>query len=244
MRPSIHYLRLMVLIALSGLCLLLAACEVEEELKLNVDGSGTYRVRILVEKEVGEALQEIRKDAQARGFTVVEEGETANRKFVVVARDFKNVSELNDKDDTYALDIEQSSPFKRTYHLSLNFRGNPSASGFSRSMEVSMPATVASTNVGTATGSTVRWDCSHPGTLEVQAAGLVLPLTSNQRKVVLAVLILGALLLVGVRVARWRPPSCRNCGTRIEPNAKFCPKCGTQRDVAPPSGETPGSGSR
>lgn len=232
MRPSTRNLRLRTLIALSALCLLLAACEVEEELKLNADGSGTYRARILVEKEVGEALQEVRKDAPTRGFTVVEEGETANRKFVVVARDFKNVSELNDKDDTYALDVERSSPFKATYHLSLNFRSNPSASGFSRNMQVSMPATVASTSAGTATGSTVRWDCSHAGTLDVQAAGLVLPLTSNQRKMALAVLVLGVLLLVGVRVARRKPQSCRNCGTRIEPNAKFCPKCGTQRDAA------------
>jgi hypothetical protein len=237
MHGTTRRLQLRVLIALSALCLLLSACEVEEELELNADGSGTYRARILVEKEVGEALQEVRNDAQKRGFIVAEEGETANRKFIVVAREFQNVVELNDKDDTYALDVAQISPFKATYRLSLNFRSNPAASGFSRSIQVSMPATVASTSAGTVTGSSVRWDCSQPGTLEVQAAGLVLPLTGSQRKLALGLLVFGALLLVGVRIARRKPRSCPNCGARLEPNAKFCLKCGARRDSAPPPTE-------
>jgi len=231
--------KICLLLALAAVCLMLAACEVEEEIKLNADGSGTYRARILVEKEVGDALKEVRGDAEKRGFKVVEEGETANRKFVAIAREFQNIAELNDKEDTYQLEIDRSSFFKSSYHLTLNFGGNPSASGFSRNVEVTMPAAVASTNVGTVTGKSVRWDCSHPGSLDVQAAGFALPLKGGQLRIILVVLVLGALLLVGIRIARRKPAPapaqarCEKCGEPLAPGAKFCPKCGAQHGMPP-----------
>jgi LppM domain/zinc-ribbon domain len=243
MRPVARRLRLHALIALSALCLLLAACEDEEEIKLNADGSGTYRARILVEKEVGDALQEVRKELQARGATVVEEGETENRKFIVVSRDFKSVSELNDKDDTYALAVERSGLLKAAYHLTLNFRDDPSSSGFSRTVQVTMPADIENSTAGTVAGRTVRWDCSKPGTLDVQAAGMVLPLTGSRRALAVGVLLLGAMLLVGLRVARRKPRVCGTCGARLQPDARFCRNCGTQRDeeASPAAGAPPSS---
>lgn len=237
MRHPNQLRNLCILLALSVLCLIVSACEVEEEIKLNADGSGTYRARILVEKEVGDALKEVRGDAEKRGFKVVEEGETANRKFVVITRDFQNIAELNDKEDTYQLDVDRSSLFKSSYHLALNFGGNPSASGFSRNVQVTMPATIASTNVGTVTGDSVRWDCSHPGNLDVQAAGFALPLKSGQRGIILGVLAIGALLLVGLRIARRKPAPapvrCEKCGEPLAPGAKFCPKCGAPHGLPP-----------
>lgn len=216
--------------AMSAICLSLVACEVEEEIRLEADGTGSYRVKVMIEKEMGEVLSKLRSDAPRRGFTVVEEGETADRKFIVMARAFQDVAELNDDEDRYLLEVERSNPLTASYRLALDFGSNPSANGFSRTLRVFMPARVRSASAGTIDGSAVSWDCSHPGQVEIRAAGFAPTLIGKQRTVGVAVIAGGALLLAGLRLRRRRAASCSRCGSRLEGGLRFCPSCGAEQD--------------
>lgn len=66
--------------------LLLLSCTVDEDLRINSDGSGTYRVRISVPKTFSEGFGDLRKEAVKNGFTVMEEGETERERFFVISK--------------------------------------------------------------------------------------------------------------------------------------------------------------
>ena len=217
---------------LSAACFLLTGCEIEENIVLNADGSGSYVARVAVEKEVGEAIGEVRSEAEKRGFRVVEEGETADRRFLVVRREFHDISELNDEKDSYGLSTERKGLLRRVFHLTLAFRSTPAENGFTRTVKITMPTTISSASAGTVDGTSVEWDCSRPGTLQVEAAGLVLE-PRLQRAAILGGLAVGLLVLAGILATRWRRQArCRRCGAALRAGARFCESCGTPRERA------------
>ena len=212
------------------------ACEVEESLILNADGSGTYRAKVSIEKEFGEALSNLRSEVDKKGYRVVEEGETKTHRFVVLARDFKDVAELNDDEDTYALQIDRPSPVKGVYRLTLTFDGNATESGFERRTRVTMPAAVKQASVGQVSGRSVEWDSSHGGTMSIEASGFVVPLTKKQRWLALGVMAIGVVAIAALRLRRRATgPRCAKCGRGVAAEARFCPSCGASHEADLPA---------
>ncbi len=159
--------------------LLLSACKVEETIDLRADGSGTYRAKVSVTKDLGEALDKVKQEAGQHGLRVLEEGQTVDEKFVVVGRDFSKVSDLGDKDDTYSLVVARASSFRRSYRFEAILRQNVAASGFQRVLHVNMPGSVDSSSSGHVSSSTVEWPCSQGGQLDVVASGFAIPELSS-----------------------------------------------------------------
>jgi hypothetical protein len=159
--------------------LLLSACEVEETIDLHADGSGTYRAKVSVSKDFGEALDKVKQEAGQHGLRVLEEGQTAEEKFVVVGREFSKVSDLGDKDDTYSLVVAREGLFRRSYRFEAILRQNVAASGFERVLRVRMPGSVDSSSSGQASSHMVEWPCSQGGQLDVVASGFAIQELSN-----------------------------------------------------------------
>ena len=71
-------------VALLVLLALLGGCQVEEELELHADGSGSHRVKVTVPKDFGEALQEVKQKATGQHYHFVEEGQAGDSRFLVM----------------------------------------------------------------------------------------------------------------------------------------------------------------
>lgn len=230
-----HPLRLRAFVLLAFLCFWLIGCELEETLVLNADGSGTYSARILLPKEFAGAIGDLKAKATAEGFQVVEESETVDRKVLVIRKDFRDVSELNDNSNHYSLRVDQSSKWKRAYELSLD-TGSGSGDGIQkRTMTIVLPVAVTSATSGTVTGREVRWDATSGGSIHVAASGYLLPfgMTPLQTGIALAAVAAASLLFLRGR----RPRTCPACGVGSDGSARFCGSCGVkvtrQRLVSP-----------
>jgi hypothetical protein len=162
-------------VALLVLLALLGGCQVEEELQLHADGSGSHRVKVSVPKDFGEALQALKQKAIGQHYHLVEEGQAGDSRFLVMARDFANVSELNDNEDTFALNIDAAGAFRRRYRLDVAYKGNAAVMNFERVLRVRMPAAVDTSTAGQVSSDRVEWSCSRGGQLRVVASGFAMP---------------------------------------------------------------------
>lgn len=190
-------------LAVVVMSLLFVACLIEEDLRINGDGSGTYRVRITVPKELG-GLGELRRESEKQGFTVLEEGSTEQENFIVVRKEFTDISSLSDSGNTFELTTTETGFLRRDYSLRIRIGGG-GFTGFKRRMVITMPAEVKSTTAGESSGNRITWE-NAAGSLEATASGLYVPLSRNQRMSLLAVAVLGLLLIVAVRRARTPVP--------------------------------------
>jgi hypothetical protein len=211
--------------AIALLCFLslaLFGCELEDQLRIDADGSGTYRAKFLVEKEFGDALTKVREEAAKNGFRVAEEGETATRKFVVISKELKSLSELNDSSNRFELTVTDDGFLRKKYLLHAHVS---SLSGFHRQLTIDLPGSPQSTSVGELSGGHVIWDCTHGGDIEVASAGFALAPTRNQEMALLAVV--GLVLLMAVRSRRKRATlACRSCHAPLTEGVQFCANCG------------------
>lgn len=99
------------LASLAAVCAVLLSFKVEENLNINPDGTETHSARISIENQFGDAMQETPVDSEKHGFAVVDEGETADDRYLDTSREFKEVSELNN-DDHPSLVIDRPTAFK------------------------------------------------------------------------------------------------------------------------------------
>src|ERR1051325_5169953 len=199
-------------LSLLVVCALLTACELDETLTIRSAGDGTYVVRIAVEKQFGEVLDKLKSESQEKGFTVVSQSETPDRKVLVLRRDFHNVSELSDENDTYALRISHPSRFKVSYALFVTTRASAASNGFQkRTMRITMPVSITTASSGTASGHTVEWDVTNGGSLQVDAAGVVLPYGINGDTAIASLLVLAAIVVLLVFRRRRTAPICGSC---------------------------------
>jgi hypothetical protein len=220
---------------LIALVLLTLSCELEDEVRINRDGSGTYRVKVLVEKQLQSGIPEIREKALKDGFRLIEEGETATRYFLVMEHDFKNVGELDSKDGL-SFTAAKAGWLRERY----DFKASPPSSareGFSRQLTIVMPARIERSTAGEVHGNTVVWDCTKGGTLEVTAEGFVLAPESMPLAVSgviaafgLATLISVGLVLFGLRRDRMAL-HCPSCLAEKSRDARFCVNCGAAEAV-------------
>lgn len=164
-RPSIAILLLAVASAT------LAGCEVEEQLHLAADGTGSYQARVTVDHAFAAVLSRLKDQADRRSFQIIEETSDANGQSVILARDFERVSDLDDDSASYRFEIERRSPLRRAYRLTVELRDNFLASGFDRRLVIRMPAPIRDSSAGEVSGETVVWDCSEGGTLILEAEG-------------------------------------------------------------------------
>lgn len=212
--------------------LLLLACAVEEDLRLEFDGSGTYRVKVTIPKDLADGFGDLRKQAEKDGFVIAEEGETEAERFIVMRKEFTNVSSLNDDNSRFELTMTDRGLLRREYR----FRATLQSVGFGayqRHFTITMPCNVTSASDGTIDGSRVQWNASHGGTIEVAASGFYLPGSRNQRLLVIAIAVLSVALLVFRRRSPIQPKAvCANCQTHLSPDARFCRKCGAGTPVA------------
>jgi hypothetical protein len=181
------------------LALLVLSCELEDEIRINPDGSGTYRTKLLVEKQLASALPEVRKEAEKNGFRIVEEGETDTRRFIVMERDFKSVSEVGDERNRMAFTATKHGWFRQRYEFTASLPSS-SSDGFSRQLTLTLPGSIQQSTGGVIRGNTVVWDASKGGSLQVTSIGLA-PSASRWLTIIA---VLGVVLLAIVLVvSKW-----------------------------------------
>jgi hypothetical protein len=212
--------------------LLILACEIEEDLRIESDGSGRYSARISVPKELGD-FGELRKEAEKNGFAIMQEGETPKERFIVIRKDFTDISALNDSHARYELTMTESGFLRREYRLRASLEAIGFGS-FKRRLTVAMPGKVSSTTHGEIDGSRVKWDTSAGGSLEIASAGFHLPLSRNQSRGLMVTIIGGALLLLALRFRRRRASNgvCLTCNSPLRNGVRFCGICGANTPVA------------
>ena len=219
--------RLRALLLLAFLCFGLLGCELEETLTLNADGSGNYLARILIDKQFGEAVGNIKSKAIAEGYKIVEESETPDRKVLVIRKDFRDVSELSDKSDNYSLRIDQPSKWKRAYSLDFSTRSSTGNGIQKRTLTVVLPMGVTSSSAGTVSGRSVSWDATQGGSLHVESSGYLLPFGMKPLHAGAILTVVAAALLLLLR-SRRGPQPCSSCGDVAEPTSRYCGSCGAQ----------------
>lgn len=221
------------------LALLALSCEIEDEIRLNRDGSGRYRAKILIQKQLASAIPEIRKEAVKEGMRIVEEGETETRHFIVMERDFKDISEVGDSKNRMSFTTAKAGWFRERYVLSASLPSS-SGDGFSRQLTLVLPAPIERNTAGEARGNTIVWDCTKGGTLEVEAVGFVFPFGAPPLAIlgVIAVAAAGAVVVVMLRRRPAAESHCPACGASRTAGARFCANCGAA-DAVP---VTEGSG--
>jgi hypothetical protein len=217
------------------LALLTAGCEIEEEIRLNPDGTGLYRAKVMLEKELVAMLPDLRRDYEKKGFRVVEQRETDNRHVIVVEREFKDLSEIGDEKNRYSFTTASANWLQRRYEFHASVPPADAMQGFSRQLTVALPGNVRRNTAGEVRGDTVVWDASKGGSLQVTSAGLA-PTASRWLAILLGVAGAVVLLAIGLAVSRRRRSApalhCATCGAPSESNARFCAKCGAA-NVAP-----------
>lgn len=214
-------------VCVAAFTLLALSCEIEDEIRIHRDGSGSYRAKILVEKQLASALPEIRKEAVKDGFRIVDEGETETRHFIVMTRDFKNISEVGDSRNRMSFKATKAGWLRERYEFSASLPPS-SGDGFSRQLTIVLPASIEQHTAGEVRGNTVVWDCTRGGELEMTATGFVLPF-AVQSPVLGGVIAAAGLIGVFVLVLRRRSAAlrCATCGATKSPDARFCANCGT-----------------
>jgi hypothetical protein len=223
------------LVAIASACslLFLLSCSIEEDLRINGDGSGTYRVRLAVPKELGD-FDKLRGEVKEEGFQVEEEGETEQERFIVFRKNFTEISSLNDSHHSFELTTTDIGIMRRGYRLRANFR----ALGFGsyvRRFVVSMPGDVQSATAGRIAGNRVTWEDFRQGTIEIEASGLYLPVSRSQWLFGLAAALAALLLFVAAHRRRQPVPaaaaSCPSCHSPLANDARFCRVCGAGAPV-------------
>ncbi len=213
--------------------LLLLSCVIDEDLRIHSDGSGTYRVRISIPKELAEDFGELRREAEKNGFEIADEGETGDERFLVIRKDFTDISALNDSNTRFELTTTDTGFVRREYRLRASL-GAVGFGSFKRRLTVAMPGKVASATDGEIDGSRVKWDASADGSLEIVSSGFSLPLTRGQNTAIVMVIVAGLLLLIWSRVRRRQPKTtvCQTCNSPVPGNAHFCGICGATSPAA------------
>ena len=208
------------------LALLTLGCEIEDEIRINPDGSGTYRTKILVKKDLAAAIPEIRKEATEDGFRVIEEGETETRKFIVLERDFKNISEVGDSRNKMSFTATRSGWFRERYEFTASLPGSE-GDGFTRQVTIVLPGKIQQSTAGERRGDVVIWNVSKGGSIQITSIGLTA--SGAKRLTFLAatfgVIVLGLVILLK-RKRNVRVPSCAACGVPKQSGARFCAGCG------------------
>lgn len=217
------------LIALAALLLL--SCTVDEDLRVNSDGSGSYRARISVPKPFAEGFADLRKEATKNGFTVVEEGENDRERFFVISKDFADIEALNDSHTHFELTMTNTGFLRREYRLRAVLKAIAYGS-FKRRFTVAMPGKVLSATDGEITGAGVRWEGSTGGSFEVVSSGFYLPLGAGQRTAVLVAIAVLLLFLVLRRRRQSSAAFCPTCSAALRAGARFCGICGADTPIA------------
>ncbi len=211
--------------------LVLLSCVIEEDLRINSDGSGTYRVRISMPKELG-GFDELRKELEKEGFQVDQEGETDKERFIVFRKAFSDVSSLNDSNNSFELTTVESGFLRREYRLRATLQAVDFGT-YKRRLIVSMPGKVQSASAGEVAGSRVTWEGSTGGMLEIVSRGVYFPLSANGKLVLLVIALGASFVLVTARRRRQvaAPAICPSCNTQLASDARFCRGCGAGAPV-------------
>jgi hypothetical protein len=216
-----------------AMTLLLAACEIEDDLVIRADGSGTYRVRVSAEILASSIIDSVEARAEEAGFRIIDRGEAAGKKFIVVRKDFKDVAELRGEQSNFELTVDRPSLFRRRYRLRITVASVKSAQ-FDRRFTITMPATVTATTAGVEDGSHVTWFCSNGGTIEITAAGFAMPEARVSVAIGAGVAFLAAFVFFVRRARRSRAATsvaiaqieCSTCSRPMSRDARYCPACG------------------
>lgn len=159
-------------ISLCGLMMLIVACDLKHELRMSGNGSGTYTIRITMDRSLMETVPDVQRNAESRGFRVMASGQTATSCFIVIRKTFHDISELNVDDAHFTFHVaEDRHPFWRRYHLTATL---PPLQGVLHQVTITMPGKVSMSTAGSIIGNGVRWNC-RGGAIAIDAAGIYCP---------------------------------------------------------------------
>ena len=221
------------------LALLVVSCELEEDIRLNPDGSGVYRATLSLEKELVALLPNLKSDYEKKGFRVIEERDTDTRHVIVVERTFKDLSEIGDSKNQYSFTASDANALQRRYELNMSIPGADGVEGFSRKLTIALPGRIEKNTAGEVRGGAVVWDASKGGSLQVTSVGLK-PTAFRWLAILLgagAVIVLLVIVLVVSKRKRNAPAlRCAACGAPRQANERFCANCGAADTAAAAEG--------
>lgn len=196
-------------LALVFAIVVLLACKMVEEIRIERDGSGIYRADLTLVGEEKMMLQTVKEEiAKKPQLRIVAEGPRGNDYFILIEQPFADVTELNDNQSSYFWNVSQAGAFTRKARLEVTNRGRNEETISEHHLEVTMPGKVVDSNAEQISGKKVIWDrlaAGPRGGLYVEAEFLELP-EGYSTKVGASVLILviGVILLIGMRLRRRR----------------------------------------
>jgi hypothetical protein len=133
------------IVALAG------GCKIEEDLHLEADGSGEYRVRMTLQKMLGGAPQ-VRQALIANGFEILEESVTHDSNLITARRTFEHVGEIDELHGS--LEVEDRGWLRRSYRLKLRV-DDVQGQATERTFRVHLPVGIEETSAGRLDGKTL-----------------------------------------------------------------------------------------
>lgn len=193
-------------LALAFAIVVLLACKLAEEVRIEQDGSGVYQADLTLVGEEKMMLQdvkgEIAKDPRIR---IVNEGPRGDDYFILLEVPFANVAELSDKQTGYSWNVSEAGAFTRKARLVVTNRGQEEAVSEHR-INITMPGKVVDSNADQISGKKVVWDrlaAGSRGELYVEAEFLEFPEGFSAKiKIAALVLVVGVILFVVMRLRR------------------------------------------
>jgi hypothetical protein len=151
---------------LSLICLfLISGCiEIEQTIKLNRDGSGHTKIKLVLDKSLAtEALREIKRETKRNPQWVITEktfDKDTGQVKIIMERDFTRISELNEKGWTYYLKPVTNEMFREEYIAGVKVTDRNLVFPVTISMEV--PGKILDANGLVISKNVVRWDVFRP----------------------------------------------------------------------------------
>lgn len=148
-----------ILKALLLLCLslLLSSClEVKQSININKDGSGDARIEVAVQQEWASMVIPKLKSDIPKGWTIDEEKQKNGRQVIVISRNFKDISELNDTESQYSLSSERKGFLKKSYILEVK-QLKSSDMPFPYEVTIKVPGSIDETDGTKVSSGEVKW---------------------------------------------------------------------------------------
>lgn len=170
-RISIIIFCFLVLITLSS-CL-----EVKQQININKDGSGDARLEVAVQDVWAPQVVPKLKSDMPKGWNVIEEKAKEGKQVIVLERKFKDISELNDDETSYAFSSERKGFMKKSYAIEVKYLKS-SDMPFPYEVAIKTPGSIEETNGQKISSGEVKWGLQglRRGTeLTVKSSGIAMP---------------------------------------------------------------------
>ncbi len=232
----------MVFISIVTSCFFVACLDVNYNIKVNEDGSGSATLDLSISKGLifnQKQLRDIKRGIEKDGWNITSESDVDNKYSIHSVKSFHQISQMNDETFIFTFSEEKSSVLSKNYYFNIEIiKDLKYGQLYSILIKVELPGKVEETNGSKIASNTVQWQNINliKGTnLYAKTSKLIFP--TEVIIIVVASFILLTILLIfskqksKAKLIRDNKPVmesiyCIKCGVQNSVSAKFCINCG------------------